>query len=420
MEEFSEQGLQERLEDHAKHFDKMLEFISVDVYYPPEVSEEDWANRYAKNKANKAPKLAIKQATKKAKKARLNPANYKSVPDVQKEALEEKIEATAVSKKATAGGVKRKRIDSDSELSPEPEPQNPLEVLGLAEPQPAVTPKPSRADLKELRDRLQERINQLRAKRKAATTNNKESDTQPPPKKKQKKEKDKKKKKKKDKNKKGGNPKEEDSKGNGNKTQPPQANGVESKSSNKRKRSDRESNPDQSAESASDHTKKEPKEKKVKKQKTEAKVKADVRYGAIEFNKGTPLPESLAKKKGMNKKKLLHKLEREKEAKNGSNVSEKKAWDKLIAKAKGEKVKDNAALVKKSLKKEEQKKKKSQKEWKARDKESHKKQEMKQKKRSANIAEYLAKKKERRIAKRTGTKLKRPGFEGKKKKFLNK
>ena len=57
---------------------------------------------------------------------------------------------------------------------------------------------------------------------------------------------------------------------------------------------------------------------------------------------------------------------------------------------------------------------------KAREKESQKRQDIKQKKRNANIAEYLAKKKERRIAKRTGTKLKRPGFEGKKKKFLNK
>jgi len=368
MEEFSEQGLLQRLEEHAKHFDKMLEFISVDVYYPPEVSEEDWANRFTKNKDNKAPKLAIKQATKKAKKARLNPANYKSVPDIQKEVLEEKMEATK--EKAAAGGVKRKRVDSDSELSPEPEPQNPLEVLGLTEPRPAVTPKPSRADLKELRDRLQERITQLRAKRKAV---NKESDTQPipPPKKKQKKEKDKKKKKKKEKNKKvatkGSNEEEKGTKIQTN-------GGVEGKGSNKRKRS--ESNPDQPPETSSDHKTEEPEKKKVKKQKTEAKVKADVRYGAIEFNKGTPLPESLAKKKGLNKKKLLHKLEREKEKepKNGSNVSQKKAWDKLIAKAKGEKVKDDVSLVKKSLKKEEQKKKKSQKEWKERDKETKNRQ----------------------------------------------
>ena len=49
----------------------MLEFISVDVYYPTEITEEDWANRFAKNKSNKAPKLAVKQSTKKAKKARV-------------------------------------------------------------------------------------------------------------------------------------------------------------------------------------------------------------------------------------------------------------------------------------------------------------------------------------------------------------
>jgi len=137
--------------------------------------------------------------------------------------------------KVRAAGSKRKRADSDSELSPEPEPQNPLEVLGLAEPQPAVTPKPSRADLKELRDRLQERITQLRAKRGAA---NKDPEAQGPPKKKQKKDKDKKKK---NKNTKGANVEE--------KGHNAHANGVENnnKGSNKRKRSESNSNPSSDA-----------------------------------------------------------------------------------------------------------------------------------------------------------------------------
>ena len=56
--------------------------------------------------------------------------------------------------------------------------------------------------------------------------------------------------------------------------------------------------------------------------------------------------------------------EKEKESRNGDKaVLEKKAWDKLLLKAKGEKVKDNVALVKKALKKEEKQKKKSKKEW---------------------------------------------------------
>lgn len=188
----------------------------------------------------------------------MNPANYKSVPDVQKEALEEKMEEEEQEVEESAKTtVKRRRADnSDSELSPEPEPQNPLEVLGLAEPssssQHAATPKPSRADLKELRDRLQERINQLRAKRKA---NKEPDDAQAPPKKKAKKEKDKKKKKKDKKTAKGssaltsanGKTEEKGTKGQA-------MNGVESgngiaKNSNKRKRSE-SSNPDTSTETA--------------------------------------------------------------------------------------------------------------------------------------------------------------------------
>jgi hypothetical protein len=110
--------------------------------------------------------------------------------------------------------LKRKREEQEEE--PEPEPQNPLEVLGLVEPR-QVTPKPSRADLKELRDRLQERISELRAKREAKNPD------QAPPKKKQKKDKKEKKEKKQKKNKKGS----------------AQPNGEESSTkSNKRKRSD--------------------------------------------------------------------------------------------------------------------------------------------------------------------------------------
>lgn len=59
-----------------------------------------------------------------------------------------------------------------------------------------------------------------------------------------------------------------------------------------------------------------------------------------------------------------------------------------------------------------------------REKDKKKQMDLKQQRRNENIAEYLAKKKARRLARRTGKKaptdLKRPGFEGKKKKFINK
>eukprot|EP01096_Ripella_sp_DP13-Kostka_P011312 TRINITY_DN453_c0_g2_i1.p1 TRINITY_DN453_c0_g2~~TRINITY_DN453_c0_g2_i1.p1 ORF type:complete len:398 (+),score=231.56 TRINITY_DN453_c0_g2_i1:148-1194(+) len=81
---------------------------------------------------------------------------------------------------------------------------------------------------------------------------------------------------------------------------------------------------------------------------------------------------------------------------------------KALARARGEKIKDDPTKLKKSLKKKEKKKEKSRKEWNERIATETKKMEDRQKLRKANIQ----KKKDRSAGKR-------PGFEGKKKKFLN-
>jgi len=45
------------------------------------------------------------------------------------------------------------------------------------------------------------------------------------------------------------------------------------------------------------------------------------------------------------------------------DAKEKKMWDTVLKKAQGVKVKDDAALIKKSMKREKSKKRKSAKEW---------------------------------------------------------
>eukprot|EP01087_Luapelamoeba_hula_P001245 TRINITY_DN1098_c0_g1_i2.p1 TRINITY_DN1098_c0_g1~~TRINITY_DN1098_c0_g1_i2.p1 ORF type:complete len:298 (+),score=107.21 TRINITY_DN1098_c0_g1_i2:785-1678(+) len=176
---------------------------------------------------------------------------------------------------------------------------------------------------------------------------------------------------------------------------------------------------------------------KTSKREAEVPVPEHITYGRMEF--GTrQLPDYSAEpRKKLSKVAQLRKLEREQakkaaavasadggegdgEVSGGVVAADDKKWDKMMAKAKGEKVKDNAALLRKSIKKDAYKKKRSQKEWAEREQETKRKQEQKIKRRNENMAEYLEKKKQKRIAKRTGLKLKRPGFEGKKKKFINK
>lgn len=58
-------------------------------------------------------------------------------------------------------------------------------------------------------------------------------------------------------------------------------------------------------------------------------------------------------------------LEKQKEMLQNGNTAkaEKYNWDKALAKAQGQKIKDDPALLKKSIKRDEYKKKKSKKAW---------------------------------------------------------
>lgn len=77
-------------------------------------------------------------------------------------------------------------------------------------------------------------------------------------------------------------------------------------------------------------------------------------------------------------------------------LKEKQAWKTVLAKASGEKIKDNPELLKKSVKREEHKKKRSAKKWETRIDGVQKTQNEKQQKRQDNI---LKRKKDKKVNK---------------------
>ncbi|CAK9821798.1 Surfeit locus protein 6 homolog [Anthophora retusa] len=104
------------------------------------------------------------------------------------------------------------------------------------------------------------------------------------------------------------------------------------------------------------------------------------------------------------KKEKLREMEQAGEVEKAQNFKEKDAWKSVLAKASGEKVKDDPDLLKRTLKRKEQKKKHSAKKWESRLENVQKGIRERQKKRQDNI---MAKKKEKKL-----TKLKRAAKKG--------
>lgn len=112
-------------------------------------------------------------------------------------------------------------------------------------------------------------------------------------------------------------------------------------------------------------------------------------------------------KKEKDPKKILQKIEYEKqkleklkesgEVEKAIEIKEKAAWKNALAKASGEKVKDDPSLLKKSVKKQEQKHRSSKKKWEQRIKGVEKAKEEKQKKRQENIQKRKKEKKTKKL-----------------------
>ncbi|XP_970642.2 surfeit locus protein 6 homolog isoform X2 [Tribolium castaneum] len=115
------------------------------------------------------------------------------------------------------------------------------------------------------------------------------------------------------------------------------------------------------------------------------------------------------KKQEKDPKKLLQKLEKQKEKieelqETGDiekvvEIKEKEAWKNALAKAQGEKVKDDPILLKKTVQRQEQKKRSSKKKWEKRMENVEKGKKERQEKRSENIEKRKQEKKKKKMKK---------------------
>ncbi|XP_044756439.1 surfeit locus protein 6 homolog [Coccinella septempunctata] len=106
--------------------------------------------------------------------------------------------------------------------------------------------------------------------------------------------------------------------------------------------------------------------------------------GNKEKKKGTTDPKKLLKKLEKQQEKIVN-LKESGDFERATEVQEKTVWKNALAKASGEKVRDDPSLLKKSIKKREQKHKSSKKKWDARQEAVEKGKEERQKKRQENI-----------------------------------
>lgn len=132
------------------------------------------------------------------------------------------------------------------------------------------------------------------------------------------------------------------------------------------------------------------------------------------------------KKNKQSKEELLEKavalkeeLEKSKDTEEGKMKAKKVALDAAYLRATGQKVLDDPKLLRKSIKREQKEKLKSAQAWSERNRRVEEAKEAKQQKRSSNLKTRRDTKIERKIAKREKKLTRRPGFEGEIKGFVN-
>ncbi|KAH6559794.1 hypothetical protein BASA50_000097 [Batrachochytrium salamandrivorans] len=361
---YSVDGLKDRLLDHHRCFETLVGLIAPVHYFPSKELDEDTyqGGRYGHNKKNKAPKQTIKEATKKAKRAKLDPNAPKTVSEIQHEMTlhtQSPLEMTPSTSQPTV-------------IPPTPHPLRPMAA----------------ATAIELKDRLQKRIEELRAKRNIFQVNDDSASPSAPKtrqdiieKRKQKKQ---------------------------------QRKEAMLKKRDSRKKMDDTLGMDVQKTAIATNT-------------GTGGLKMDVSFGKIDFGleekKKGPTDAVALLQKAEIKKAKMDKLKETNEEK-AQAVEESESWNKLIKMAEGTKVKDDVQLLKKTVKRQTQEKKKSSEEWSGRQEQLTKDQKVRQDKRQENIQSRIDAKRDRKFggkngsAGKVGKKVapgkggKRPGFEG--------
>ncbi|KAI0772890.1 surfeit locus protein 6-domain-containing protein [Trametes elegans] len=168
--------LQESLERHNEAFESLLKLIPAKYYLVQDDADEQLASKYMKNsKKQKAPKQAIKEASKKAKKEKLDPANNKTILEIQNEALAAREDGAPKPARVSAKGKRKAPAhDSDSDGSDAMHLDAPIsdddgendedaDEDAMDTDSPPV-PMPESGGIQALRDKLHARMAQLRNK----------------------------------------------------------------------------------------------------------------------------------------------------------------------------------------------------------------------------------------------------------------
>ncbi|KAI1317701.1 hypothetical protein EDD11_008007 [Mortierella claussenii] len=401
---FALDGLEDRIRVHGSSFDSLLKLIPAQYYITKELTEEEQNSKYQHNKKRNAPKQEIKERTKKAKKAKLDPENNKSITEIQLEMINQAVSNDEDEESEEGDNDVTMAESSDEDDIVEDDSEAPVIAKSsthnfeglLAQVQNvAQTPAQGPKSITELRAKLEERLSKFRGRRGAnvdangaATATAKPTSRQAILEARLKRKKDKKASQKlaKEKRAAGG-------------SEGLVVKEIVSSSANGGR---------PSASSISDN--------------------GEVRFSKFEFDglqkkkRGPTDAQGQLKMVEAHKEKLaaLQAADPEK----ASALKEKDTWKKALQLAQGEKVKDDVKLLKKTIKREETFKKKSSKEWGERKSTVSKAKDQKQKKREENLKSRIdaAKNKGKKEDKKKGGKggaskggkpKARAGFEGK-------
>ena len=345
----SSEDREARLRGHAEYFSTMLNLIPAKYYFVEDDQSTKQGGKYMKHKKKSSVQQAAnKGARKKTKTVNLDPFSRRTIEDIQKEKEEaEQLEQERFIAAAQQSGASVQPLRLSSEVG-------------------------GGTTRQELQTKLQEKIEKLRSQRKIGkrpATNNAER----PLKKRQRKKKSDNAKNRKDGSGKGG-------------------------------RASRLGGSGSTNEGTGNN------------QLSPTKPSVVDKSGRVVFSKfdfaspSEPLKDSSTKK---DFQKLLAKAERqqkklqqlkETDERKGEELEAKLSWKKALSHAKGEKIRDDPALLKKTIKRQDAKKRKSRKEWKARASQVELLKKRKQDLRQKHIQERIEAKKARKMKKR------KPGF----------
>ncbi|KAI7905439.1 surfeit locus protein 6-domain-containing protein [Cokeromyces recurvatus] len=380
-------SLSDRLMRDAQIFDDLLKLIPAKFYVMDKNDETN--NKFQHNKRKKAPKQAIKDASKKAKKAKLDPDNAKSIVEVQQEKAKQLIEkemneseSDSENEASTNNDNESEKMDVDtnafSGLVDNESVKSESTTTASSTKEPAIVQPMEKSDITQLRNRLHERINELRKKRNAPGSN----------------------------------------------TAKPRSREDILAARNKKKedrkkaiKAQKEKGGKSTSEELVKLDVKKPTSDKLRPSADSIKMDGDVYFGKLAIGneqkkKKGPSDAKTQLKMLEAKKEKIEKLKEGDKAK-ANEMVEKEEWNRVLALATGEKIKDDAKLLKKTIKRQEKAKNKSGQEWKKR-LDKVKQDEMKKiKKREENIKVKIEDKKNRKKGiKAKASNKARPGFEG--------